>query len=144
MVRKSERPTVPPEFDVAKYAKDSDENIVGVRLSQLALERQQQQRQRLNEPASLPRSETRLSTRPSMGAITTDEAWARSMTGAPVVVVPTAELVRLPLDHRAGFLLSRMDGFIDLDTLVEVSSMRRADALRLVRDLCESGIVEFR
>ena len=123
MVRKSERPTVPPQFDVAKYAKDSDENIVGV---------------------TLPRSETRLSTRPSIGAVTTDEAWARSMTGAPVVVVSTAELIRLPLDHRAGFLLSRMDGFIDLDTLVEVSSMRRADALRLVRDLCESGIVEFR
>jgi hypothetical protein len=128
MVRKSERPTVPPQFDVAKYAKDSDENIVSVS----------------REAASLPRSETRLSTRPSIGAVTTDEAWARSMTGAPVVVVSTAELIRLPLDHRAGFLLSRMDGFIDLDTLVEVSSMRRADALRLVRDLCESGIVEFR
>jgi hypothetical protein len=134
MVRKSERPTMPPEFDIAKYAKDSDAHVVGVRREDVSGE----------QPTKLPRSETRLSTRPNMAAAVTDEAWARSMTGAPVVVVPVAELVRLPLDHRAGFLLSRMDGFIDLDTLVEVSAMRRADALRLVRDLYDSGVVEFR
>lgn len=134
MVRRNERPTLPPQFDPVKYAKDSDAKIAGV------------PRQSADEPSKVPtppRSETRLSTRPSMGVAMTDEAWARSMTGAPVVVVPTAELIRLPLDHRAGFLLSRMDGFIDLDTLVEVSMMRRADALRLVRDLYDSGIVEF-
>lgn len=122
---------MPPEFDVAKYAKDSDAHILGVRKDESG------------EQSKQPRSETRLSTRPNMPAAITDEAWARAMTGAPVVVVPPAELVRLPLDHRAGFLLSRMDGYIDLDTLVEVSAMRRADALRLVRDLCDSGIVEF-
>ncbi len=133
MVRKNERPTLPPQFDLARYAKDSDECIAGVRpgAGELA-------------PAPpAPRSETRLSTRPSAGSAMSDEAWARSMTGAPVVVVPSTELMRLPLDHRAGFLLSRMDGFIDLDTLVEVSAMRRADALKLVRELCDSGIVEF-
>ncbi len=125
---------MPPQFDVAKYAKDSDARIAGVRPESA------------DEPpqgSPLPRSETRLSTRPSIAAAMTDEAWARSMTGAPVIVVSTAEIVRLPLDHRAGFLLSRMDGFIDLDTLVEVSAMRRAEALRLVRDLYDSGIVEF-
>jgi hypothetical protein len=104
----------------------------------------------LDDPAALPthpprppRSETRLST-PTLGVSITDEAWARSMTGAPVVVVAPAELLRMPLDHRAGFLLSRMDGLIDLDTLVEVSAMGRADALRLLRDLHDSGVVEFR
>jgi hypothetical protein len=133
MIRKSERPTVPPEFDVVKYAKDSDAHIAGVRREDVSGER----------PTKQPRSETRLSTRPNMAAAVTDEAWARSMTGAPIVVIPPAELVRLPLDNKAGFLLSRMDGYIDLDTLVEVSAMRRADALRLVRDLYDSGVVEF-
>lgn len=131
MVRKSERPTVPPEFDVAKYAKDSDAHIQTAR------------RRDPDVGCTVPRSETRLSTRPDMAAAVTDEAWARSMTGAPVVVVPPAELVRLPLDHRSGFLMSRMDGLVDLDTLIEISSMKRADALRLVRDLYDSGIVEF-
>ncbi len=125
---------MPPDFDVAKYAKDSDAHIAGVKKDESG-ERSPQARP--------PRSETRLSTRPNMAAAVTDEAWARSMTGAPVVVVPGAELVRLPLDHRAGFLISRMDGFIDLDTLVEVSAMRRPEALRLVRDLYDSGIIAF-
>jgi hypothetical protein len=131
MVRRNERPTVRPAFDVAKHAKDSDEQIARVRPEG-------------EDAPRLPRSETRLSTRPSMPSLMTDEAWARSMTGAPVVVVPPAELMRLPLDHHAGFLLSRMDGLIDIDTLIEICSMRRADALRLVRELCDSGVVEFR
>jgi hypothetical protein len=131
MIRKSERPTMPPEFDVAKYAKDSDAHILGVKKDESG------------EQDKQPRSETRLSTRPNMAAAVTDEAWARSMTGAPLVVVAPAELVRMPLDHRAGFLMSRMDGLVDLDTLVEISAMRRADALRIVRDLYDSGIVEF-
>ena len=73
-----------------------------------------------------------------------DEAWACDRVGAAVVVMPTDELRRLPLDHRAGFLLSLMDGTMDLETLVEVCTMARADALCLVRDLFESGVIRFR
>ena len=54
------------------------------------------------------------------------------------------ELKRLPLDHRAGFLLSLMDGAMDLETLVEVAGMPQGEVLRLVRDLFESGVVDFR
>jgi hypothetical protein len=78
-----------------------------------------------------------------MGVALTDEAWARSMTGAPVVVAAPADLVKLPLDHRAGFLMSRMDGFMDLDTVIEISTLKRALALRIVRDLCDAGVIEF-
>jgi len=129
MPNPKERPTIPPSFDVAKFAKDSDARL------------------RSAEPSaegSLPRSETRLATRPEMGAAITDEAWARSMVGTPVVVMASDELCRLPLDHRAGFLISLMDGTIDLETIIEVSSMPHDDALRVVRDLYEAGIVEFR
>jgi hypothetical protein len=41
-------------------------------------------------------------------------------------------------------LLSLMDGTMDLATVVEVSAMPRNDALRVVRDLFESGVVAFR
>jgi hypothetical protein len=58
-------------------------------------------------------------------------------------MTPSA-LQNLPLDNRAGFLLSRMDGVLDLDMLVEVSGMSRDEVLRIVRDLVESGVVDFR
>ena len=129
MQRRTERPTTPPSFDVAKFAKDSDAQIRNVAPV---------------EDAVLPSSETRLITRPQMGAAITDETWARGMVGVPVVVVPAEDLRRLPLDHRAGFLMSLMDGTIDLQTVVDVSAMAPDDALRIVRYLFEAGIVEFR
>lgn len=75
---------------------------------------------------------------------TTDEAWAREMVGAPIVVMTAEMLRRLPLDHRAGFLLSLMDGTIDLATVIELSAMRKRDALRLARDMYEAGVIAFR
>jgi hypothetical protein len=120
MVPKNERPTLRPAFDLAKHAKDSDA-----------------------QGSSQPRSETRLSTRPGKGDVLTDEAWARTMTGAPVVVMGPADLMKLPLDHRAGFLMSRMDGFLDLDTLIEISPLKRALALQIVRDLHDAGAIRF-
>jgi len=133
---KHERPTVPPSFDVHKFAKDSDERIAGA--ARVPPDDEEGAGER-----SEPRSETRLVTRPTMGAVN-DEAWARSMLGVPVVVLAPNQIVRLPLDHRAGFVLSLMDGLLDLDTLIELSTMQRAPVLRLVRDLYESGVIEFR
>jgi hypothetical protein len=37
-----------------------------------------------------------------------------------------------------------MDGNVDLETLAQVSTMPRDEVIRIVRDLYESGIVEFR
>jgi hypothetical protein len=135
MPRVSERPTTPPSFDLVQYAKDSDSR----------------QRPGDGETAAamppepeMPRSETRIVTRPTLWAVVTDEAWARTQTGAPVIAMSPEQLRRLPLDHRAGFLLSLMDGSMDLETVVEVSAMPRSDALRAVRDLFESGVVGFR
>jgi hypothetical protein len=80
-----------------------------------------------------------------MGASVTDDAWARTMAERfPVVVMAVDVLKRLPLDHRAGFLLSLMDGSADLETVVEIACMPRDVVLRVVRDLFESGVVDFR
>jgi hypothetical protein len=150
-VRSSLRPTSPPSFDVAQFAKDSDAAIPTVRPRPLD--------ESSSPPAEEQRSETRLATRPKRGAVIADEAtvdeavtheaigdegWARVMVGAPILVMAHAELRRLPLDHRAGFLLSFLDGTIDLDTIVEVSGMPRGEALRIIRNLFESGVVAFR
>ncbi len=83
-------------------------------------------------------------TRPDFRPAITDEAWARSVLGTAYVVLPPEQLKRLPLGHRAGFLLACMDGATDLETLVTLSAMPREETLRLARDLFESGIVAFR
>jgi hypothetical protein len=95
------------------------------------------------EPETAP-SAVRLATRPRWGPVLTNEAWARSMAGVPVVQMTNDGLKRLPLDHRAGFVISLMDGSLDLDTIVDLCGMDRDEALALVRDLYESGVVEFR
>jgi hypothetical protein len=135
MPRGSKRPTMAPTFDLHEYAKESDARI-----------RNAPPKRPAEDPtlADKPVSETRLATRPQMGATLTDEAWARKMVGAPIIMMSSNQLRRLPLDHHAGFLISLMDGTLDLDTVMELSAMPRAAALRVVRDLFESGVVEFR
>ena len=125
----SDRPTIPPSFDVEKFAKDSDARISAVAPVE-------------SVPAE-PTSEVRLMTRPRIDPVT-HESWARAMTGTLHVRLEGDALKRLPLDHRAGFLLSLMDGTLDIDTLVEVSGMPRDEVLRIVRDLHDSGVVDFR
>jgi len=141
--KRNERPTVPPTFDVEQYAKDSDERIrtapLGADVGEDAIDPAA-----IVVPSSSPQSETRIVTRPKTGAAITDEAWARKATGAPTIVLSSESLCRLPLDQRAGFLLSLMDGTMDLETIVEISTMPREEVLRIVRDLFESGVVAFR
>gem|GEM_PF-1822008 len=165
MPKRSDRPTMPPSFDVARFAKDSDALITAVTpkppppASELDGEIEVQGEVEIDLDETTPdapgppagavpdltaRSEVRLVTRPKMGPITTDEAWARTVSGAPTVVMAPAALKRLPLDHRAGFVLSLMDGVLDLATLADVSGMPREEVLRVVRDLYESGVVDFR
>jgi hypothetical protein len=135
MPDKSDRPTIPPSFDVEQYAKDSDARVA---------------RGRAPEPDEAPQSgqakkqsEMRLATRREMSAATADEAWAQSMEGSPLCVMTAEALKQLPLDHRAGFLLSLMDGSTDLDVVVEIAGMARSEVLRIVRELFEAGVIQF-
>jgi hypothetical protein len=149
--RRSERPTVPPSFDVAQYAKDSEARIRAGRPTVRAGAPARSQPPPLeldfdewSDKAPRPESEVRLATRPNLAATPTDEAWARAMVGTPYAAIPGAQLRDLPIGHRAGFLLSRMDGATDLETVIALSAMPRDEALRMVRDLYESGVVAFR
>ena len=128
---KSELPTVPPPFNVDRFAKDSEARLIASAAS-------------VPDEARVLESEMRLVTRPPMEVADTDETWARAMTGSLVAVTPLVDLKGMPLDHRVAYLLSWMDGTVDLETLVQVSTMPREEVIRIVRDLYESGIVEFR
>jgi len=131
MMRKSHRPTLAPAFDVAEFARESD--------------RRQERAERAGEnPDGAPPSAVRLITRPQWAQVITNDAWIRKVAGAPTVIMGAESLKRLPLDHRAGFVLSLMDGSLDIETLIELSGMDLDEVLNLVRNLFDSGIVEFR
>ncbi len=62
----------------------------------------------------------------------------------PFVVVAREELRWLAIDHRAGFLLSHVDGVSTLDTILDVSGMPRLDAMRVLVELVQKRVVALR
>jgi len=61
--------------------------------------------------------------------------------GVPIVVVPNAHMRWLSMDHRAGFVLSLIDGKSTLDTILDLSGMPRLDALHILHDLVQQKVV---
>jgi hypothetical protein len=51
------------------------------------------------------------------------------------------ELQWLSIDHRAGFMLSRLDGPITVEELLEICGMPRLDALRMLHDLLQQKVI---
>lgn len=72
------------------------------------------------------------------------EARLGSLERVPFVVVARDELRWLSIDHRAGFLLSHIDGVSPLETILDVSGMPRVDALRILVELVQKRIVSLR
>jgi hypothetical protein len=62
----------------------------------------------------------------------------------PVVVVPKDWITLTRLDHRAGYLLSLLDGVIDIETVLDVSCMPSDETLGLLEELASLGIVTVR
>jgi hypothetical protein len=59
----------------------------------------------------------------------------------PVVQVPQHEIVWHKLDHRAGFLLSRIDGQLSYEDLLDVSGMTEFEAFRILSQLLAQGVI---
>jgi hypothetical protein len=59
------------------------------------------------------------------------------------VVVSPQEIQWLSLDHRAGFLLSLVDGMSTVDEILDISGMTRLDALKILHDLTEQQVVKL-
>jgi hypothetical protein len=142
----SDRPTSPPDFDLQEFARESDSRVTAaVPVAHVSMPAPMQSPvDGLLEELLDPASEVRLTARAPIGEFLSLEAWAREHTGHPVVVPPPEVLVTLRLDHRGGFLLSLMDGMLDLETIVEVSAMARLEVLAIIHELHGAGVVEFR
>ncbi len=62
----------------------------------------------------------------------------------PIVAVPRDQLRWLSIDHKAGFVLSLVDGVSSLEMILDVSGMPELDALRILSELAQQRIIGFR
>ena len=62
----------------------------------------------------------------------------------PMVIVPRAQMRWLSMDHRAGFVLSLIDGSSSVEMILDVSGMPKLDAYRILHELVQQKIVSFR
>jgi len=59
------------------------------------------------------------------------------------VAVPSDQIRWLTLDHRAGFLLSLVDGGSTVDQLLDISGMPRLDAMRIMYQLLDQRVISL-
>lgn len=67
----------------------------------------------------------------------------RINTGKIQVLMKPDQILALPLDHKAGFLLSMLGTVSTLDELLDISGMSRSDAMRLLCDLADLGAIDL-
>ena len=63
------------------------------------------------------------------------------MQRVPNIIMSPDQIRWLSLDHRAGFLLSMIDGISSVDDLLDVSGMQRLDALRIICTLLDQKVI---
>lgn len=59
----------------------------------------------------------------------------------PLVAVPAEQLRWLTLDHRAGFLLSHVDGVSTLEEILDISGMPHLEAMRIIYELLQQRVI---
>jgi hypothetical protein len=72
------------------------------------------------------------------------EKYLGSLGGRQVIlraIMGQGELTVLSLDHRAGFLLSFIDGSLTIDEVLDACSMPELDALRILFELRTQGVI---
>jgi hypothetical protein len=67
-----------------------------------------------------------------------------SLEKVPIVMVAKNQLRWLTIDHRAGFVLSHVDGSSTLEQILDVSGMPPLDALRILYELVQQRIIAFK
>jgi hypothetical protein len=62
----------------------------------------------------------------------------------PFIAVPRDQLKWLSIDHRAGFVLSHVDGISSIEQILDVSGMPALDSLRILYELAQQRVIGFR
>jgi hypothetical protein len=66
-----------------------------------------------------------------------------SLQKIPVQAMKDADMRWLGLDHRSGFLLSRVDGNSSVEEVLDICGMPRLEALRAIVELVERGAIKL-
>lgn len=67
-----------------------------------------------------------------------------SLSRTPVLSIPLTELSHLQLDHRAGFIISQIDGILTFEDIIDLSAMSRLETMSVLADLCDQNIITAR
>ncbi len=71
------------------------------------------------------------------------EAHVGPAQGVPAVALTPEKMAKQAFDHRAGFLLSRIDGVLNIEQLLEISGMSRFDTLRILSTLLRAKAIRL-
>lgn len=64
-----------------------------------------------------------------------------SPQAVPQLLVAPSDLTLQQIDPQAGFVLSRINGSWDIQSILSICPFREADCLRMIRDLLKRGII---
>ncbi len=64
-------------------------------------------------------------------------------TGVPTIVIHSAELAKKEIEPQEGFVLSRVNGEWDIQSILSICPFREADSLRMIKKLWDEGIIGF-
>jgi len=65
-----------------------------------------------------------------------------TLDSVPRLAVTKRQLLAMPLDHRAGFVVSFVDGTYTVEMILDVCPMPRERALEILGELAEQGIID--
>ena len=74
--------------------------------------------------------------RPAVASLTLTER-----QGIPRVLLGPADIAKLPIDHRAGFLLGFIDGMQTVEEILDICAMPQSEALELIRSLVAMDVI---
>lgn len=66
-----------------------------------------------------------------------------SPQSVPRVVMPAQKLQGLAIDHRAGFVLSLIDGETSVEGITDIAGMPGADVITLLARFAADGVITF-
>ena len=61
----------------------------------------------------------------------------------PQLRISPVEMTNLPIDPQEGFVLSRINGSWDIQSILSICPFREADCLRMIKKLRERGVIGF-
>ncbi len=65
-----------------------------------------------------------------------------SLSATPTLSIAMNHIASLDIDHRAGFLLSQIDGILTFEDILDMSAMDRLETLTLLVELLENQVIK--